>query len=239
MKKLFCALFIAMFVLGGFTAANAGNEDLFSVTKDSSWAIYIRKADGMAASCSAIAVKSDEKETYLLSAAHCFLGNDLQKTDFLVTQDHRTFFRANLFKSGLTLKKGMKQNSTDLDDFEGHDWAVVKAEVSNKPVMPLGDSGKLRLGEEIVIVGVPFGMDFLAVQGIVGSKDMSLSTLVWNHYYGGNIYIAAGNSGSGVISVKQKAIVGLVNAGPGAQTSMLIFMPIGILPNDYLQARVK
>ena len=95
--------------------------------------------------------------------------------------------------------------------------------------MPIGDSDKLVLGEDLVIVGVPFGMDFLAVQGIIGSKDLSLSPTIWNHYMGANVFIAGGNSGSAVISVKQRAIVGIIVAGPGPQSSLAIFTPIKIV----------
>jgi len=217
------------------TNAFSGHEKLFSKVKDAAWAIYIRSPGGMNASCSAVAVKSNDKETLMLSAAHCFLGTDNNRTDFLVTRDHRTFFKANVKRTGVELKPGMKTTSDDLADYSGNDWALVKAEVGNMPTMKIGDSSALDIGQEIVIVGVPFGVDFLAVQGIVGSKDVNLSTLVWNHYYGGNIFIAGGNSGSGVIAVKQEAIVGIVDAGPGPQTSMLIFMPIDLLPKDLFE----
>ena len=215
----------------------AGNEELFTEVKSAAWAIYVRTTGGMSATCSAIAIKGEAHKTYLLSSGYCFLGTDLNKTDFLVTQDHRTFFKARVAKSGMKLKLGMKAESSDLADYDGHDWALVEAEVGEKPVIPIGKAKELRIGEDLIIVGVPFGLDFLAVQGIIGSLDISLSSKIWNHYYGGNIYIAGGNSGSGVISVKQKAIVGIVNAGPGAQTSMLIFMPVSLLPEDLLEAK--
>lgn len=230
MKKFFSFLLVVCLLWA--VSAYAGHEDLFVDTKASAWAIYVRTTGGMSASCSAVAVKSEADKTYLLSAGHCFLGEDLKKTDFLVTQDHRTFHKARAIKNGLTLKLGMKATSTDMADYNGHDWAIVEAEVKAPFVMPIGDSSKLQIGEDLIIVGVPFGLDFLAVQGIVGSLDVSLSSTTWNHYYGGNIYIAGGNSGSGVISAKQKAIIGIVCAGPGAQTSMLIFMPIDLLPKD-------
>lgn len=215
---------------GMWGMAWAANEDLFVEVKAAAWAIYVRSAGGMSATCSATAIKSDAEKTRLLSAGHCFMGSDLNRTDFLVTQDHKTFYKANVIKSGLSLKLGMKADSTELGDYNGNDWALVEAHVGNKPIIPIGESNKLRIGEDLIIVGVPFGLDFLAVQGIVGSLDISLSSMIWNHYYGGNIYIAGGNSGSGVVSTKQKAIVGIVCAGPGAQTSMLIFMPTSLLP---------
>lgn len=230
-----CLMLVLMTLLLSVGVAWAGHEELFTEVKDASWAIYVRSAGGMSATCSAIAVKTDVDKLYLLSAGHCFMGTDLTRTDFLVTQDHRTFYKAKVAKSGLSLKTGMKAESTDLADYNGNDWALVEAQVGSKPSLSLGNSKELRIGEDLVIVGVPFGLDFLAVQGIVGSLDISISSTIWNHYYGGNIYIAGGNSGSGVISVKQKAIVGIVCAGPGAQTSMLIFMPVSLLPSDLLK----
>lgn len=227
MKKLLAAalMFFA-------TCASAGYEDLFKETKNAAWAIYTRSTGGMSASCSATAIKSDVKKTYMLTAGHCFLGIDFARTDFLVTQDHFTFYPARVYKSGLKIKRGMQETSTDLDNYSGDDWAVVEGDVGNKAILPIGDSSVLTVGEDLIVVGVPFGMDFLAVQGIVGSLDLKLSSLVWNHYYGANIFVAGGNSGSGVISVKQKAVIGIVDAGPGPQSSMMIFMPVQKLPKN-------
>lgn len=224
MKK-FLAVIAALSVIL-VTPVWAGYEDLFAQVKQTSWAIYTRSTGGMNAVCSASAFKTTPEKTYLVSAGHCFLGDDLKRTDFLVTQDHRTFFKATLHKSGLILRANKSNTSSDMDDYSGHDWSVVEAEVGNQPVLPLGTSADLVLGEDLIMIGVPFGMDFLAVQGIVGSKDLSISKLTWNHYYGANIYGAGGNSGTGVVSVKQKAIVGIVVAGPGSQSSMMIFTPL-------------
>ena len=209
--------------------AQAGNEALFQDVKSAAWAIYVRNVGGMQAICSATAYATDAMNTKLLTAAHCFVGAELKKTDFLVTQDHKTFVKATLTDSGLTSRRMAKPTSTDMEDYEGNDWAVVTAEVGNQAVLSLGDSRLLAIGEDLIIVGLPFGMDFLAVQGIVGSLDLNLSKLPWNHYMGGNIFIAGGNSGSGVVSVKQKAVVGIVVAGPGSQSSLMIFTPISLV----------
>lgn len=227
--------FTAASLLAGLTfvtPAAAGYEELFASTKNASWAIYTRGTGGMQASCSATAVRTDAKRTHLLTAGHCFLGIDTKRTDFLVTQDHFKFYPANIYKTGLNLKRGMQETSTDLDNYSGDDWAVVEAKAGDKAVLPIGKSEDLRIGQDLLVVGVPFGVDFLAVQGIVGSLDLSLSKLVWNHYYGANIFSAGGNSGSGVISAKQKAVVGIVAAGPGGGSSMMIFTPVSRLPKD-------
>ncbi|MGH8369400.1 MAG: trypsin-like peptidase domain-containing protein [Gammaproteobacteria bacterium] len=232
MKRLLAAL---LFIFTGLMSVPvaAGYEQLFKQVKAASWAIYVRSSGGMNAICSAEAYKSTATRTYLVSAGHCFLGSDLARTDFLVTQDHRNFVKANQLRSGLVPRPNTSGVSGDLNDYKGEDWSIVEAQIGHMPVMPLGNSDKLDIGQDLVIVGVPFGVDFLATQGIVGSMDLSLSQLVWNHYYGANIFSAPGNSGSGVISVKQKAIVGILNAGPGGGSSMMIFMPINKLPKDF------
>lgn len=220
-------------LLAGVLPAWAGYEELFQTVKNASWAIYVREVGGMKAICSAGAFETTPTTTKLITAGHCFIGSDLRKTDFLVTQDHKRFVKAELVTNGLKMTKtARKATSTDLDDFEGDDWAIIRAHIGNQAVMPIGDSDALVIGEDLIIVGLPFGVDFLAVQGIVGSKDLSLSTLVWNHYPAANVFVAGGNSGSAVVSTRQKAIVGIVVAGPGAQSSMMIFFPINALPKD-------
>ncbi len=226
------AVLVLLAVLAPFGTASAGYEELFVRVRATAWAVYVRTTGGMNAVCSGTAFRSDERTTDIVSAGHCFIGSDLARTDFLVTQDHRQFHRANLHRTGLKPRSADKATSTSLDDYRGNDWAVVRAEVGNRPVLPVGDAKKLVIGEDLIVVGVPFGTDFLAVQGIVGSTDLSLSQLVWNHYFGANVFTAGGNSGSGVVSTRQGALVGLVNAGPGPQSSMMIFAPIHLVGLD-------
>jgi len=231
-SKFLSALILAF---GLVSTSFAGYENLFVSVKSSAWAIYQRSTGGMNAICSAGSFKSNEKHTYLVSAGHCFMGQDLNRTDFLVTQDHKNFYKARVHRMGLTPKKGADETSTDMDKYDGKDWAIVEIDVGKQPTLPIGNSDLLSLGEDLVIVGVPFGMDFLAVQGIVGSKDLSLSQTAWNHAMGANVYIAGGNSGSAVISVKQEAIIGIIVAGPGGQTSLAIFTQINDVNTEVMK----
>ena len=232
MKRLFSLLLVSVvlaFLLNyPIPRAIGAYEELFIKVKAASWAIYVRGDSGLQAICSATAFRTTVKQTFLLTAGHCFI-DPATKTDFLVTQNHFTFVPATLFSTGLKLKSGASRPYS-LNDYDGDDWAVVAAAVGRKAVVPVGNSKSLTIGEDLIVVGVPFGMDFFAVQGIVGSTDLQLSTYIWNHYYGANIYIAGGNSGSGVVSTKQRAIVGILVAAPGSQSSLAIFTPIDIVP---------
>ncbi len=230
MKRLLSILLVSVALALGISIqpAKAGYEELFIKVKAASWAIYVRGDSGLQAICSATAYKADVKETLLLTAGHCFTDAPT-KTDFLVTQDHFTFVPAALVATGMKLKPGAAR-PYNINDYDGDDWAIVTAKVGSKPIVQVGNSKSLVIGEDLIVVGVPFGMDFFAVQGIVGSTDLQLSTYIWNHYYGANIYIAGGNSGSGVVSTRQQSIVGILVAAPGAQSSLAIFTPIDIVP---------
>ena len=222
------AMLILLLMFPVARPVQAAYEELFIQVKAASWAIYVRAESGLQAICSASAFRSGATETMLITAGHCFTDVPT-KTDFLVTQDHFTFIPATLKSTGMKLKPGANR-PYNMNDFEGDDWAIVIARIGNKPIVPIGTSKSLRIGEDLLVVGLPFGMDFFAVQGIVGSTDMNVAQLIWNHYYGANMYIAGGNSGSGVVSTKQKAIIGILVAAPGAQSSLAIFTPIDIVP---------
>lgn len=218
---------LALLLALGVGVAPAANEDLFAKAKAASWAVYTRDVGSLSATCSATAYATTETETLLVTAGHCFWPPD-EKKDFLVTRNHKAFFDATLVANGYYFDAQGKQ--------KGEDWSVVSV-AGKYETVPLGDSRKLRLGEDVIMVGVPFGVDFLAVQGIVGSLDVSLSGLDWNHYLGINIYIAGGNSGTGVISVAQRAIVGIIVAGPGSQTSLAIAAPIQLVDVEKAKKR--
>lgn len=231
MRKILAVLLVLVFAVGvgsGLTPTQAGYEDLFIQARAAAWAIYIRGDSGLQAVCSATAYKSTRAETFLVTAGHCFM-DAATKTDFLVTQNHFTFIPAKMRATGMRLKQGATR-PYNRDDYDGDDWAIAVASVGGKPVVPIGKSSSLVIGEDLIVVGVPFGMDFFAVQGIVGSTDLQLSTYIWNHYYGAHIFIAGGNSGSGVISTKQRRVIGILVASPGIQSSLAVFAPIDIVP---------
>ena len=52
------------------------------------------------------------------------------------------------------------------------DVALVKIEGSNLPRLTVGDSNKIRVGEWVIAIGSPFGLDNTVTAGIVSSFDV-------------------------------------------------------------------
>ena len=57
------------------------------------------------------------------------------------------------------------------------DLAVIKADFSGVDLSPanLGDSGQIRIGESVVAIGNPFGLDWTITEGIVSGLDRTLA----------------------------------------------------------------
>ena len=81
---------------------------------------------------------------------------------------------------------------------ERSDLAVLKIEARNLPVVKLGNSEKLKVGEWVLAIGSPFGFDYSVTAGIVSAKGRSLPTENGENYVPfiqTDVAINPGNSG--------------------------------------------
>lgn len=56
------------------------------------------------------------------------------------------------------------------------DIAVVKVDGEGLPVAPLGRSADLRVGQSVIAIGNPFGLDYTVTRGVVSALDRTLQT---------------------------------------------------------------
>lgn len=91
------------------------------------------------------------------------------------------------------------------------DLAVIKITGSDLPTAPLGDSNELRVGEQVVAIGNPFGQDYSVSSGVVSALNRDL--LIdpdENRYLEGMIQtdtaINPGNSGGPLLGLNGKVI---------------------------------
>ena len=78
---------------------------------------------------------------------------------------------------------------------ERTDVAVLKIEGSNFPVLTLGDSSALKVGQWVLAIGSPFGFEYTATQGIVSALARSLPNDTYVPFIQTDVAVNPGNSG--------------------------------------------
>jgi serine protease Do len=103
------------------------------------------------------------------------------------------------------------------------DVAVIKIEGSNFPMISLGDDAKARVGEWVLAVGNPLGLDFTVTAGIISAKGRSrelrglyASQYAIVDYIQTDAAINPGNSGGPLVNTRGDVIG--INSAIASQT---------------------
>lgn len=87
------------------------------------------------------------------------------------------------------------------------DLALIKIEAQDLPVIPIGDSEKLKVGQWVLAVGNPFGFTSTVTAGIVSAKARSISAVTHSRQMGIESFIQTdaavnpGNSGGALVNL--------------------------------------
>ncbi|WP_179402533.1 DegQ family serine endoprotease [Burkholderia guangdongensis] len=102
----------------------------------------------------------------------------------------------------LTDKREFKAKLIGVDDRT--DVAVVKIQASNLPTVAIGDSNKVRVGEWVVAIGSPFGLDNTVTAGIVSAKGRNTGDYL--PFIQTDVAVNPGNSGGPLINMQGEVI---------------------------------
>jgi len=102
----------------------------------------------------------------------------------------------------LTDKREFKAKLLGLD--KRTDVAVVKIEARDLPRLPLGDSSKVRVGEWVLAIGSPFGLENTVTAGIVSAK--SRDTGDYLPFIQTDVAVNPGNSGGPLLNTAGQAV---------------------------------
>ena len=86
------------------------------------------------------------------------------------------------------------------------DVALIKIEASNLQVVKLGDSVKLKVGEWVVAIGSPFGLENTVTAGIVSAKGRSLTHENFVPFIQTDVAINPGNSGGPLFNMRGEVV---------------------------------
>ena len=88
------------------------------------------------------------------------------------------------------------------------DLAVLKIAASNLPVLPLGDSDQVRVGDVVLAIGNPLGLGQTVTSGIISAKGRStgLSDGSFEDFLQTDAPINSGNSGGALVNTNGELI---------------------------------
>ncbi|MFA6902525.1 MAG: DegQ family serine endoprotease [Gallionellaceae bacterium] len=104
----------------------------------------------------------------------------------------------------LTDKREFKARVIGID--QRSDIALLKIDASGLPVVTLGDSSKLEVGEWVVAIGSPFGFTNSVSQGIVSAKERSLPGGDVVPFIQTDVPINPGNSGGPLFNLNGEVV---------------------------------
>lgn len=103
---------------------------------------------------------------------------------------------------------------TDKREFKGKvlgsdkqtDIAVIKIEATNLPVLKMGDSSKLKVGEWVAAIGSPFGLDNTVTAGIVSAVSRNLPSDQYVPFIQTDVAVNPGNSGGPLFNMNGEVV---------------------------------
>jgi len=100
---------------------------------------------------------------------------------------------------------GKTYKATVLGKDKELDIALIKVEAAHMPFAKLGESDSLRIGEWVVAIGNPLGLEHTVTQGIISAKGRKLDTGV-SSFLQTDAAINRGNSGGPLLNLKGEVI---------------------------------
>src|SRR5437870_10221022 len=87
------------------------------------------------------------------------------------------------------------------------DLAVIKIDAGRDlPVMKLGDSNTAQVGDWVLAIGSPFGLEQTVTAGIISKKDRDTTTSSFQRFLQTDAAINRGNSGGPLVNMHGEAI---------------------------------
>jgi len=120
---------------------------------------------------------------------------------FLLTNHHVVEGADEIYVT-LTDKRELKGRLIGSD--RRTDVALVKIEGTNLPSLKIGDPGRLRVGEWVVAIGSPFGLDNTVTAGIVSAKGRDTGDYL--PFIQTDVAVNPGNSGGPLLNMRGEVI---------------------------------
>ena len=129
---------------------------------------------------------------------------------FIISDDGYVITNAHVVNNAIEIKIGLKDRREFDAELIGTDTAsdiaLLKVDAGNLPVVKIGDSDDLRVGEWVLAIGSPFGFEQTATQGIVSALGRSLPDDTYVPFIQTDAAVNPGNSGGPLFNTDGEVI---------------------------------
>ena len=131
-------------------------------------------------------------------------GVIVDKNGYILTNNH-VIRGADEIKVTLADKREFKGSVIGTD--QKTDLAVIKVDSDNLPVLQLGDSDNLKIGETVFAIGNPFGLTQTVTSGIVSATGRAnVGIADYEDFIQTDAAINPGNSGGALVNIRGELI---------------------------------
>jgi serine protease Do len=123
------------------------------------------------------------------------------------------------------------------------DLALIKISsfFENLPSVPLGDSDQMRVGDWVLAIGNPFGLEETVTQGIISATGRVIGSGPYDNFLQTDAPINPGNSGGPLINLRGEVIginTAIIQSGQGIGFSVPINVAKNIVPQLKKEGKV-
>jgi serine protease Do len=157
-------------------------------------------------------------------------GFIFDKDGHIVTNNHVVEGADNI---KVILKNGREFDAQVKGRDPNTDLALIKIKPENNlPVLELGDSDTLKVGEWIVAIGNPFGLEHTVTAGIISAKGRVIGSGPYDDFIQTDASINPGNSGGPLINMDGKVVginTAIIAGGQGIGFAIPINLARGVI----------
>lgn len=166
---------------------------------------------------------------------------------FIISSDGYIVTNAHVIdqaeKVRVTLKDRHELDAKVIGVDEATDIALLKVEATGLPAVTMGDSSKLKVGQWVVAIGAPFGLDHSASQGIVSalSRSLNQASTTYIPFIQTDVAVNPGNSGGPLFDLEGN-VVGvnsMIYSRSGGYQGISFSIPVNTVKNVTNQLKSK
>jgi len=134
-------------------------------------------------------------------------GFIINQEGYVLTNEH-VVRKTDMIK--VTLSDGREFDGEVIGSDVTSDMAIVKIQADHLPTVTLGDSDKLRVGQIVIAIGNPYGLQQTVTMGVVSAKGRSIPAGTGGQLYRNFIQtdtaINPGNSGGPLLNIEGEVV---------------------------------